>query len=123
MTDQDLLRRIAELADGWIMLAFPPDDTALEAIGTDEALGLRGRAAIASAALLLRHSLGLEREAGALESAIEAAISAGARTAPPPPSTPPGAWSRRRRWPPAGSGPWPPSPWPAFRPSWPSFMP
>jgi 3-isopropylmalate dehydrogenase len=31
--------------------------------------------------LLLRHSLGLEREAAAIEQAIEKAISAGARTA------------------------------------------
>lgn len=38
-------------------------------------------AAIASAALLLRHSLGLEAEAGAVERAIAAAIAAGARTA------------------------------------------
>ena len=38
-------------------------------------------AAIASAALLLRHSLGLEQEATAIESAIESAINAGARTA------------------------------------------
>jgi len=38
-------------------------------------------AAIASAAMLLRHSLGLEEEATAVESAISAAISAGARTA------------------------------------------
>ncbi len=29
-----MLRRIAELADGWIMLAFPPDDTALEVFET-----------------------------------------------------------------------------------------
>ncbi len=36
--------------------------------------------AIASAALLLRHSLGLEEEASALESAISLAISNGART-------------------------------------------
>lgn len=38
-------------------------------------------AAIASAAMLLRHSLGLEDEAAAIESAISAAITAGARTA------------------------------------------
>ena len=38
-------------------------------------------AAIASIALLLRHSLGLSEEAEALESAIDAAIAAGARTA------------------------------------------
>ena len=38
-------------------------------------------AAIASAAMLLRHSLGLETEAAALEAAIEAAIRSGARTA------------------------------------------
>jgi 3-isopropylmalate dehydrogenase len=38
-------------------------------------------AAIASAALLLRHSLGLEREAAAVEAAIADAIAAGARTA------------------------------------------
>jgi 3-isopropylmalate dehydrogenase len=38
-------------------------------------------AAIASAALLLRHSLGLEAEASAVEAAIGAAIAAGARTA------------------------------------------
>ncbi|MGI9237826.1 MAG: 3-isopropylmalate dehydrogenase [Woeseiaceae bacterium] len=38
-------------------------------------------AAIASAALLLRHSLGLEEEAAAIEAAIAAAISNGARTA------------------------------------------
>ena len=37
--------------------------------------------AIASAAMLLRHSLGLDREASAIEDAISAAISAGARTA------------------------------------------
>jgi 3-isopropylmalate dehydrogenase len=36
---------------------------------------------IASAALLLRHSLGLEQEARALEDAIDAAIRSGARTA------------------------------------------
>jgi len=38
-------------------------------------------AAIASAAMLLRHSLGLEEEAAAIESAIAAAIAGGARTA------------------------------------------
>ena len=38
-------------------------------------------AAIASAALLLRHSLGLTAEADAVEAAISAAIGAGARTA------------------------------------------
>lgn len=38
-------------------------------------------AAIASAALLLRYSLGLDKEAAAVETAIAAAISAGARTA------------------------------------------
>jgi 3-isopropylmalate dehydrogenase len=37
--------------------------------------------AILSAALLLRHSLGLEREAGAVESAVEGALAAGVRTA------------------------------------------
>ncbi|MBT8091811.1 MAG: 3-isopropylmalate dehydrogenase [Gammaproteobacteria bacterium] len=37
--------------------------------------------AIASAALLLRYSLGLDREAAAVENAISAAISGGARTA------------------------------------------
>ncbi|MCP5339126.1 MAG: 3-isopropylmalate dehydrogenase [Sinobacteraceae bacterium] len=36
---------------------------------------------ILSAALLLRHSLGLEAEAAAIEAAVEAAIAAGARTA------------------------------------------
>jgi 3-isopropylmalate dehydrogenase len=36
--------------------------------------------AIASAAMLLRHSLGLEREAAAVEAAIADAIAAGART-------------------------------------------
>jgi 3-isopropylmalate dehydrogenase len=38
-------------------------------------------AAIASAAMLLRHSLGLETEALAVETAIERAIANGARTA------------------------------------------
>ena len=38
-------------------------------------------AAIASAAMLLRHSLGLEREGSAVEAAISAAITDGARTA------------------------------------------
>jgi 3-isopropylmalate dehydrogenase len=38
-------------------------------------------AAIASAALLLRHSLGLEEEARAVEAAIDVAIATGARTA------------------------------------------
>jgi 3-isopropylmalate dehydrogenase len=44
---------------------------------------------IASAAMLLRHSLGLEEEATALESAVEAAILRGGRTADmqPPPGT------------------------------------
>ncbi len=37
--------------------------------------------AILSAALLLRHSLGLEAEAGAIEAAVSAALSAGHRTA------------------------------------------
>jgi 3-isopropylmalate dehydrogenase len=37
--------------------------------------------AILSAALLLRHSLGLEAEARAIEDAVEAALSNGARTA------------------------------------------
>jgi 3-isopropylmalate dehydrogenase len=37
--------------------------------------------AITSAALLLRHSLGLETEAAAVETAVEAAIAGGARTA------------------------------------------
>ena len=32
--DDRMLRRIAKLADGWIMLAFPPDDTALQAFET-----------------------------------------------------------------------------------------
>jgi alkanesulfonate monooxygenase SsuD/methylene tetrahydromethanopterin reductase-like flavin-dependent oxidoreductase (luciferase family) len=32
--DDRMLRRIAQLADGWIMLAFPPDDTALQAFAT-----------------------------------------------------------------------------------------
>ena len=36
---------------------------------------------ILSAAMLLRHSLGLEDEARAVEAAVEAAIAAGARTA------------------------------------------
>jgi 3-isopropylmalate dehydrogenase len=38
-------------------------------------------ASIASAALLLRHSLGLETEATAVERAIDLAIASGARTA------------------------------------------
>jgi 3-isopropylmalate dehydrogenase len=46
--------------------------------------------AILSAALLLRHSLGLEREAGAVESAVEGALAAGVRTADiAPPGVPP----------------------------------
>jgi len=36
---------------------------------------------ILSAAMLLRHSLGLEKEAAAVEHAVEAALAAGARTA------------------------------------------
>ena len=36
---------------------------------------------ILSAALLLRHSLGLEAEAAAIEAAVEAAVAGGARTA------------------------------------------
>jgi 3-isopropylmalate dehydrogenase len=36
---------------------------------------------ILSSAMLLRHSLGLDREAGAVEAAVESAISAGVRTA------------------------------------------
>jgi len=32
--DDRMLRRIAKLADGWIMLAFPPDDSALQAFET-----------------------------------------------------------------------------------------
>jgi 3-isopropylmalate dehydrogenase len=36
---------------------------------------------ILSAAMLLRHSLGLEKEAASVERAVEAALAAGARTA------------------------------------------
>jgi 3-isopropylmalate dehydrogenase len=43
-------------------------------------------ATILSAAMLLRHSLGLEREARAVEAAVEAALAAGARTADIAPS-------------------------------------
>ena len=68
----------ASLGDGRAGLYEPIHGSAPDIAG----LGIANPcASIASAAMLLRHSLGLEREARAVEAAIGAAIVAGARTA------------------------------------------
>ncbi len=68
----------ASLGDSKVGLYEPIHGSAPDIAG----LGIANPcAAIASAAMLLRHSLGLEDEAAAIESAISAAIAAGARTA------------------------------------------
>jgi len=68
----------ASLGDGKAGLYEPIHGSAPDIAG----MGIANPCAtIASAALLLRHSLGLEAEALAVESAIAAAISGGARTA------------------------------------------
>jgi len=68
----------ASLGDGRVGLYEPIHGSAPDIAGR----GLANPCAtIASAAMMLRHSLGLEREAARIESAIGAAIAAGARTA------------------------------------------
>ena len=68
----------ASLGDGRVGLYEPIHGSAPDIAG-------RGIAnpcgAILSGAMLLRHSLGLEREAGVVEAAVEAALSSGLRTA------------------------------------------
>ena len=66
----------ASLGDGPRGLYEPVHGTAPDIAGRGIANPL---GAILSAALLLRHSLGLEAEAAAIENAVEAAISAGSR--------------------------------------------
>jgi 3-isopropylmalate dehydrogenase len=68
----------ASLGDSTRGLYEPIHGSAPDIAGLDVA---NPCAAIASCALLLRHSLGLDEEAGAVESAVESAIAAGARTA------------------------------------------
>ncbi len=68
----------ASLGDSTAGLYEPIHGSAPDIAGLDIA---NPCAAIASAALLLRYSLGLNQEATAVETAIAAAISAGARTA------------------------------------------
>ena len=68
----------ASLGDGSAGLYEPIHGSAPDIAG----MGIANPcAAIASAAMMLRHSLGLETEAAAVEQAIAAAIAAGARTA------------------------------------------
>ncbi len=68
----------ASLGDGSVGLYEPIHGSAPDIAG----MGIANPcAAIASAAMMLRHSLGLETEAAAVEQAIAAAITAGARTA------------------------------------------
>ncbi len=68
----------ASLGDSRVGLYEPIHGSAPDIAGKDIA---NPCATIASAAMLLRHSFGLEDEAGAVEAAIAAAIAAGARTA------------------------------------------
>jgi len=68
----------ASLGDGKVGLYEPIHGSAPDIAGKGIA---NPCAAIASAAMLLRHSLGLEQEATAVEQAIAAAITAGVRTA------------------------------------------
>lgn len=68
----------ASLGDSTRGLYEPIHGSAPDIAGLDVA---NPCAAIASAAMLLRHSLGLHEEADALDAAIAAAIAAGARTA------------------------------------------
>lgn len=68
----------ASLGDGTVGLYEPIHGSAPDIAG----LGIANPCgAIASAALLLRHSLGLDKEAASIENAIADAIAAGARTA------------------------------------------
>lgn len=68
----------ASLGDGTVGLYEPIHGSAPDIAG----LGIANPCgAIASAALLLRHSLGLDKEAASIENAIAEAIAAGARTA------------------------------------------
>jgi 3-isopropylmalate dehydrogenase len=67
----------ASLGDSTRGLYEPIHGSAPDIAGKDMA---NPCAAIASAAMLLRHSLGLENEALAVEDAIQAAVSSGART-------------------------------------------
>lgn len=68
----------ASLGDGSVGLYEPIHGSAPDIAG----MGIANPcAAIASAAMMLRHSLGLEAEAAAVEQAIAAAIASGARTA------------------------------------------
>ena len=68
----------ASLGDSKVGLYEPIHGSAPDIAGKDIA---NPCATIASAALLLRHSLGLESEASAVEAALAAAIAGGARTA------------------------------------------
>ncbi len=68
----------ASLGDGTVGLYEPIHGSAPDIAGKGIA---NPCATIASAAMLLRHSLGLETEATAVESAIADAIASGARTA------------------------------------------
>jgi 3-isopropylmalate dehydrogenase len=67
----------ASLGDGRLGLYEPIHGSAPDIAGKGIANPL---GTILSGALLLRHSLGLEREARAIESAVEQALAAGART-------------------------------------------
>lgn len=67
----------ASLGDGRFGLYEPVHGSAPEIAGRDLANPI---AAILSAALMLRHSLGCEREAAAVERAVEAALGRGVRT-------------------------------------------
>jgi 3-isopropylmalate dehydrogenase len=67
----------ASLRDGTFGLYEPIHGSAPDIAGQGIA---NPTAAIFSAALLLRHSLGLDREAQAVEAAVQAALDAGART-------------------------------------------
>jgi 3-isopropylmalate dehydrogenase len=67
----------ASLAEGRFGLYEPIHGSAPDIAGTGAANPL---GAILSAAMLLRHSLGLDAEATAIERAVDAAIAAGART-------------------------------------------
>ena len=84
----------ASLGDGGPGLYEPIHGSAPDIAGQGIANPL---GTILSAAMLLRHSLGLEREARAIEAAVERALADGCRTADL--GAPPASRSGRARWP------------------------
>ena len=97
----------ASLGDGTRGLYEPIHGSAPDIAGKGIANPL---GTIMSAALLLRHSLGLEEEARAVEHAVDAAVTAGARTGDMGAELTGQRRSRRARWARRFSSDWPSGP-------------